>query len=806
MAINERLIHTAADAAAGGGTGNQEEGLILHLDANDIDSYDGDGDIWYDITNHEYTPAVNPAENFNTVLYTGQGTSQTITADTIGFQPDLVWLKNRDGVYSHRIFDTVRGANERLLPDSTSAESTRSGSFSELSSFSDGFTLDPNNRGVSNSSADDYVAWCFKAGGATDSTNIISIDGTQYTNYADAGLTQHSSAPSQEVSVNTKLGFSIVKANSVSVNHNNKKLTHGLGQEPEMSIYKFTSTTSSWYTYHKDVGKDRYLVLNATDAQSSSFSGRFFSDSNHQNALLDSSSRDFVIYNFVSKRGVSKVGSYTGTGTSGNKIYTGFQPAWVLIKNTSGTGNWMIYDIKRDTDGTINKFLEANTSDAEASASTATVSPNADGFTLGNSNSVHLNQSGNNFIYLAFAAEKPSSLIDDTDLEQHLDPASYSGSGTTWTADTGSNATVVASRYDEELGDSFDISTDGESTIQIASGHPLNDNSFTLEFWFNWKSTPSAANRFIYESSGGWNFFYYSGLGWRINNSDVATGYFSNGNFITVGQWYHCVIAQDSSNCKIYFDGELVKTQSVTSGTRSLGAFNFGTTYITADKPKCDIGQIRMYSSALTADEVMQNYRFTKNDYPNGIHFTGNNISSSDWNSSGYFDLDGSSEYFETSGNPSALINATNFTFQTWVKMHTTGTTDYIASQTTADGNTQNWLLRFNSDNTIKFYVYGTDEYLSTTSTYSANTWYHIAGVVEDDGTVKIYVNGTLEASSSSGKSADTTSYNTFIGSLGGSSTGRFDGDIGAVKYYSKALTASELLADYNATKSTYGL
>lgn len=90
MAINERLVHTASAVAAAGG-GNQEEGLILHLDANDVDSYDGDGTEWVDIANHEYKPTTNVSEHFNTVTYTGNGASNPITG--VGFQPDLVWVK-----------------------------------------------------------------------------------------------------------------------------------------------------------------------------------------------------------------------------------------------------------------------------------------------------------------------------------------------------------------------------------------------------------------------------------------------------------------------------------------------------------------------------------------------------------------------------------------------------------------------------------------------------------------------------------------------------------------------------------------
>ena len=103
--INKQLINLSSPASSGG---NQEEGLILHLDANDVDSYDGDGSEWVDITNHEYTPATNVSEHFNTVLYSPS--SSGITAITgVGFQPDLVWTKNRDSSWYHQLVDSVRG-------------------------------------------------------------------------------------------------------------------------------------------------------------------------------------------------------------------------------------------------------------------------------------------------------------------------------------------------------------------------------------------------------------------------------------------------------------------------------------------------------------------------------------------------------------------------------------------------------------------------------------------------------------------------------------------------------------------------
>ena len=164
MAINERLVHTASAAAAG--SGNQEEGLILHLDANDVDSYDGDGSEWVDIANHEYKPTTNVSEHFNTVIWSGDGAS-TKSITGVGFQPDLVWVKARQA-QNHTIYDSVRGTGKYLASDGTTAETT-STTYGQLTYFdSDGFTgSEGSNQTYSffNSSSQTYVAWCFKAGG-----------------------------------------------------------------------------------------------------------------------------------------------------------------------------------------------------------------------------------------------------------------------------------------------------------------------------------------------------------------------------------------------------------------------------------------------------------------------------------------------------------------------------------------------------------------------------------------------------------------------------------------------------------------
>ena len=178
MAINERLVHTAS-ASAAAGTGNQEEGLMLHLDANDVDSYDGDGDVWYDIHDHEYTPATNVSEHFNTVLYTGNGGTQSIAG--VGFEPDLVWIKERDDTANHHIFDVLRGGNKKISSNTTSAE----GSALDFTLDSDGFSINNAAYGDLNGLNDTYAAWCCKAGELLNksaefngSSSTVSLPGT----------------------------------------------------------------------------------------------------------------------------------------------------------------------------------------------------------------------------------------------------------------------------------------------------------------------------------------------------------------------------------------------------------------------------------------------------------------------------------------------------------------------------------------------------------------------------------------------------------------------------------------------------
>lgn len=292
-----------------------------------------------------------------------------------------------------------------------------------------------------NASGSTYVAWCFKAGGAA----VSNTDGTV----------------TSQVSANNDLGFSIVKYTGTT---SADDVGHGLDVAPNLVIAKSldsSDSNSNWIVSATPVGGQRG-ILNGTQSFSASTT-HFRTDpdstvlklSSHSSSNVNRSGDEHIAYCFASKRGVSKVGSYTGTGAAGNKVYTGFEPAFVMVKASNYVENWIIYDNKRSTDDPRNEVLLPASSSAELSSTNYNIDFDRDGFTI-NSIQNFINLNGTNYIYLAFAKNtNETSLIPGTDLELHLDPAndsSYSGSGTSWNDLANSNdVTLTSATYDEEL-------------------------------------------------------------------------------------------------------------------------------------------------------------------------------------------------------------------------------------------------------------------------------------------------------------------------------------------------------------------
>ena len=314
---------------------------------------------------------------FNTVLYTGNGTGQSITG--VGFQPDWVWLKTRSVGYQHSLYDSVRGGQYRLASDQTVAEVDNSSA--NLQSFdADGFTVGTLINDNQNSVT--YVSWNWKAGG----TAVSNTDGSITSN----------------VSANQDSGFSIVSYEGTG---SNATVGHGLSSAPELIIIKERDNANGWAVSIKGDATD-FLRLDTTVAQSDD--AAVFNDTAPTSTVFSIGTaamvnRDSMIaYCFHSVEGFSKVGSYVGNGNAdGTFVFTGFRPAWLLIKETGNANSWEIYDTKRDPNNVASQRLFPNGTQAEA-----TTSPSLDivinGFKARAGNT-GINRSNGSYIYMAFA-------------------------------------------------------------------------------------------------------------------------------------------------------------------------------------------------------------------------------------------------------------------------------------------------------------------------------------------------------------------------------------------------------------------
>jgi len=341
------------------------------------------GDKLLNTANLPAPTVTDPSLYFNTVLYTGNAATQSISG--VGFQPDLVWIKSRSNASSHELVDAVRGATKELWTDSTSAETTDAGG---LTSFdADGFSL--GSSAGANGSARTFAAWCLKAGGASTTTNT---DGD---------------IPSE---VSTGDCFSILTytgngSTPQTVGHGG----FGASAAPEMMIIKSTSGAYDWIVYHKDIGATNFLYLNQAVAKVTTSgawndtapTGSVFTVSNSN--LNNANAATYVGYMFRSLDGVCHVGSYTGNGNAdGPYVHLGFRPAFLLWKTAdTAVRDWWITDSKRSTYNAVSG-AELNPNDASAEGGGMTHDYTANGFKVRNS-SENINKSGDTFIYLAFA-------------------------------------------------------------------------------------------------------------------------------------------------------------------------------------------------------------------------------------------------------------------------------------------------------------------------------------------------------------------------------------------------------------------
>jgi hypothetical protein len=334
-------------------------------------------------------------DSFNTVTYTGNGGSQSITG--VGFKPDLVWIKDRTGTGNNVLFDSVRGA-ERYLMSNQTLEEVYCTNYSNycgkgVNSFdSDGFSVTDStglNFSVSYSSRN-YVAWCWKAGGAAVTNNDGSI--------------------TSQVSANPDAGFSVVSytAPSTAIGYT---VGHGLNTAPSLIIVKDRDNTIGYPVFSSSLAtaQQKFLLLNTTAAASTSTN--MWNNTLPTNSVFSqragystNTNAKSIAYCFAEVPGFSKFGTYVGTGITNNPtIDCGFEPAFVLIKSTSHTMNWALFDNKRDTINPNDAILYPNLSLAETNSSGSGINFLSNGFEINTTNGGWINTAGYNFMYIAFA-------------------------------------------------------------------------------------------------------------------------------------------------------------------------------------------------------------------------------------------------------------------------------------------------------------------------------------------------------------------------------------------------------------------
>ena len=331
-----------------------------------------------------YTTIDDPTIYFNTKIFTGNNSANnSITG--VGFQPDWIWFKNRNAANDHALVDSVRG-RKALSSNNNSAELTLNADKDFQSFDSDGFTVDVVEQLNSfNKSGDSIVTWNWTAGGSASSNSNGDLTST--------------------VSVNQTAGFSICQWTSSDTGLV-KTVGHGLGVKPDWILWKSTSRTVNWINFHVSTGKDKNAGwLDQTSAASNqNYWGNTEPTStvfSTEGATEDSGTN--IAYCFAAKQGYSKFGSYTGNGNAdGPFIYTGFKPAWVMIKRTDSAEHWQMSDNKRNTFNVVDKGLFASGSFAESSSSSYYIDYLSNGFKLRNT-ATWFNASGGSYIFMAFA-------------------------------------------------------------------------------------------------------------------------------------------------------------------------------------------------------------------------------------------------------------------------------------------------------------------------------------------------------------------------------------------------------------------
>ena len=331
-----------------------------------------------------YTTVNKSTDYFNTNLHTGTGSTQQITTGlNMSANGGMVWNKSRSASNNHIMWDTIRTATKSIYPDLNAAEATEATSLTAFTTT--GWT--GGGTGNTNANGTTFVSWNWLAGSS------------------HSGSSNNDGSITSTVSANTTAGFSIVKYTGADAV---RTVGHGLGVKPNMIIIKRLDSTGNWEVYHSSLGATKYVHLNANGSAGTSAARWNDTEPTSSVFTLSTSANvnangNYIAYCFAEKTGYSKFGSYTGNGNAdGAFVYTGFKPAFVMVKRTDTSGNsWRMFDNKRDGFNGKNGNLHANLNNAEDAPSDGFIDFYSNGF---KPRTTSTDQNANNatYIYMAF--------------------------------------------------------------------------------------------------------------------------------------------------------------------------------------------------------------------------------------------------------------------------------------------------------------------------------------------------------------------------------------------------------------------
>jgi len=324
-----------------------------------------------------------PQKQFNAITWTGNRSSNSTVNNItgVGFQPDLVWLKFTEQAYDWRLVDSSRGVTEAIRSNQTTVEQTEANGLYQFGS--DGFSVKGDNN--YNYNGGKFIGYCWRANGGTTSSNT------------DGSITS-------TVQANTAAGFSIV---TYTGTESGATVGHGLGAVPKWIIVKNRSSTKNWACYHVDDNNSgtRAILLNTGGVDNAS---SYWNSTQPTSSVfsiggateVNESSSNIVAYCWADVEGFQKFGTYTGNGNSdGPFVYLGFRPRLLVLKRTTSSGQFNVFDSARSTFNPVDKYLGWNVTDAEATG--ADVDFLSNGFKVRNTGS-GVNTSGTKYIYMAW--------------------------------------------------------------------------------------------------------------------------------------------------------------------------------------------------------------------------------------------------------------------------------------------------------------------------------------------------------------------------------------------------------------------